>query len=80
MMDQVNFNCSLKNIPIPSQKDYLSELIHSTAKLSANLSWKVFFFLNPLNIERKENFGFPTTEPSPNVLELKNSKMIYLNL
>ena len=52
-MDQVNFDCSLKSIPIPSAKEYLSELIHSTAKFAANLSWKVYWFLNPLDFEKK---------------------------
>ena len=71
-MDQVNFDCSLKSIPIPSAKEYLSELIHSTAKFAANLSWKVYCFLNPLDFERKETYNFKTTEPAPNVIELKD--------
>ena len=71
-MDQVNFDCSLKSIPIPSAKEYLSELIHSTAKFAANLSWKVYWFLNPLDFERKETYNFKTTEPAPNVIELKD--------
>ena len=71
-MEQVNWNLSLKNIPFPSRKSYLFELINSTASFAANLSWKVYFFLNPTDNERKETFGFRTTEPAPFVVELKD--------
>ena len=71
-MEQVNFNTSLKNIPIPSKQEYLSELIHSVGVFVANLRWRVFFFLNPVEGSKKENFTFKTTKPAPNVKELKN--------
>ena len=71
-MDQVNFNLSLKNIPIPTKTEYLSELISSVGIFVANLRWRSFHFLNPSNSDRKETFGFKTTEPAPGVAELKD--------
>ena len=71
-MDQVNFNISLKNIPIPTKKEFLSELISSVGIFVANLKWRSFHFLNPSNTDRKETFGFKTTEPAPSVAELKD--------
>ena len=36
-MEQVNFNYSMKNIPISTEKDYLIELIYSVEKFVFNL-------------------------------------------
>ena len=47
-MEQVNFNYSMKNIPISSEKDYLIELIYSVEKFVFNLDKQVNFFLNPI--------------------------------
>ena len=47
-MEQVNFNYSMKNIPISSEKDYLIELIYSVEKFVFNLDKRVNFFLNPI--------------------------------
>jgi hypothetical protein len=73
-MDQVkvNFNFSLKNIPIPTKQEFLSELISSVGVFVANLKWRSFHFLNPSNRTKKETFGFKTTEPAPSVAELKD--------
>ena len=70
-MEQVNFGTSLKNIPIPSKQDYLFELIHSVGVFVANLRWRVFFFLNPVEQSKIEKYGFKSTKPAPNVKELK---------
>ena len=71
-MDQVRFNFSLKNIPIPCQKDYLLELISSVGTFVSNLRYRSWHFLNPSeNRNQKETFGFKTTEPAPSIAELK---------
>ena len=49
---------SKKNIPIPSQKEYKLQLIHSVEKFVRNLRWRAFFFLYPSDKPQKENFGF----------------------
>ena len=71
-MDQVKFNFSLKNIPIPCEKDYLLELIFSVGTFVLNLRFRTWHFLNPSeNRNEKETFNFKTTKPAPSVAELK---------
>ena len=70
-MEQVNFDYSLKNIAIPTQKEYLIELISSVNIFIANIKWRCFHFLNPVNNKQKETFGFKTTNPPPSIAELK---------
>ena len=70
-MEQVQFNHSLKDIPIPSNQEYLLELINSVGVFISNLRWRCHFFLNPSNANPKETFGFKTSEPAPPVDELK---------
>ena len=63
-MDQVNFGFSTKNIPIPSEKDFIVELIKSVEKFVKNLKWRAFHYQNPRNNnQRKETFGFNSTNP-----------------
>ena len=38
-MDQVRFNYSTKNIPIPSDKEYILELIRSVEIFDSNIRW-----------------------------------------
>ena len=72
-MNQVNFDFSLKNIPIPSQKEYLIELISSVGDFVSNFRYRVFHFLNPSNEnEKKETFGLKTTKPPPSLAETRD--------
>ena len=72
-MDQVNFNYSMKNIPIPSKQDFLTQLISRPEKIVKNLKWKVHFFFNPSEPRhKKETFGFNSTFLAPFVPELKD--------
>ena len=70
-MEQVNFGYSLKNIPIPSNQEYLLELVSSVEIFISNLRWRSFHFLNPSNKESRETFGLKTSNPAPYVKELK---------
>ena len=47
-MEQVKFDYSLKNIPIPTQEEYKIELISSAEKFIKNLKWRVFHYVNPI--------------------------------
>ena len=71
-MDQVNFNYSLKNIPIPSQKDYLIKLTNSCEIFVENLRKHINYVLNP-NKQKgdKETYGFPSQRKVNAVDELK---------
>ena len=71
-MEKVNFNYSMKNIPIPPKQDYQIQFIKSVETFVKNIRWRSFFFLNPNDTpNRRETFGFNTTSPAPHVDELK---------
>ena len=81
VMEQVKFNYSMKNIPIPPKNDFMIQMIQSVEKFVKNLRWRTFFFLNPADpINKKETYGFPSTKPAPQVDELTvfESKMYEL--
>ena len=80
-MEQVNFGYSTKNIPAPTQTDYLKCLLAKTEKFMRSIRWRTFFFLNPEKTpDNKETYGFPSTKsPSP-ILELKEFEDDMLNL
>ena len=71
-MEQVQFNHSLKDIPIPSNQEYLLELIHSVGVFISNLRWRCHFFLSPSDSAPKETFDFKTSNVAPSVDELKD--------
>ena len=70
-MDQVNFGYSTKNINIPSEKEFIIELIKSVEKFARNIKWRAHHYLNPTHTRQsKETFGFNSTNPPPKVAEL----------
>ena len=62
---------SQKNIPIPSHKEYLIQLIISVEKFVRNLRWRAYFFLNPSERPEKDNYGFKSANHPSVVDELK---------
>ena len=72
-MDTIEFEFgSAKNIPIASKKEYLEMIIQAMEKFNSNLSWHVFFKLNPqITSKGKETFGFNSTRAPPRLKELK---------
>ena len=72
IMEQVNFNYSIKNIPIPSQQDFRIQMIKSVEHFVKNIRWRAFHYLNPVQTNvKKETFGFTSTKPAPYLTELK---------
>ena len=71
-MQQVKFDYSTKDIPIPSQPDYARRMIEKVGSLVHRMRWKAFFFLkkNP-STTSKETFGFKSSRPTPFIPELK---------
>ena len=63
----------MKNINIPSTKEYLLNLTHSLSTFSNNLRWRVIFHLDPPEraSSDKEYFGFKSLKPAPPVEGLK---------
>lgn len=43
-MDCIDFGYSMKNIPLPTQENYIYKLIDKTEKLLKRMRWKAFFF------------------------------------
>ena len=44
-MERFNFNCSTKNTPIPTNKEYVKRLIEMTEKLINRMRWRAYHFL-----------------------------------
>ena len=71
-MEAINLPYSKKNIPIPSRFTYQKQLVAKTEHFTRRLRWKMFFILNPKeNLDRKETFGFRSTNNPPQLKELK---------
>ena len=75
IMEPLNFDYSMKNIPIPSAKAYKKKLIEKTESLIKRMRWKAFFFLKKgENNDQKtgtETFGFKSRKCPPQIDELK---------
>ena len=46
IMEQVQYPYSMKNIPIPSKQDYMTQMIHSVEKFTKNIRWRSFHYRN----------------------------------
>ena len=69
---QVTLGYSLKNIPIPSIKEYRKRLIDRTEDVIKRMRWKAFFYLKgPSEADQKEKYGFRSRNYPPQVDELK---------
>ena len=71
-MEKLNIGYSTKNIPLPSQNDFLQRLIEKTEHFLRRMRWKAYFFLNPdVSTTSKDTYGFKSTKNPPPVDELK---------
>ena len=73
-MKQLKFETSMKNIPLGGNKEYVMQLTHSIRKVVYAMSWAAFIFLNDIQCEDKETYGFRSQKPMPMVEELKDFK------
>ena len=66
-------NYSLKNIPLPSPKEYTTRLIEMTEKFLKRMRWKAYFFLKGSQEDnsRDSKWGFKSRKCPPQVEELK---------
>ena len=71
MLDQVNYQTSMKNIPLGGRREYVMQLSHSTAKLVKNMAWQALFILTAAQPQRKETFGFCSQKKKPILEEMK---------
>ena len=78
-MDAINFNYSLKNIPVGEQQMYLTKLMDMTSKFVERIKWRAFWYELHKNTEEIEdttsmnNFTrvFPTKRSAPNSIHLQ---------
>ena len=81
MTEQVNFQYSMKNIPIPPKQEYMLELIHSVREFIIKIKWRSHFFLNPQETPaQKETFGFKSSNAPATIPELKTLEDKLYNL
>ena len=71
-MQQVNFETSMKNIPLGGKKEYVMQLTKSVRKVVYAMSWAAFIFLNNIQCEEKETYGFRSQKKMPIVEELED--------
>ena len=70
-MEKINFGYSTKNIPMPSETEYVKRFIEKTQQLLRQMRWKANFFFNPTDISTKETYGFKSRKLPKQVTELK---------
>ena len=70
---KVEFNYSLKDIPLANQKEYLTKLYDATSKFVNRLRWKLFFYNNEdiSPRESKEEDVFKSNRSAPACDDLK---------
>ena len=68
-LQETDFGYSMKNILIPTQKEYIFALLGQTQSFMNRLRWKTFFILNPGTAEEDDFIYF-----------LKLSLFLHLNL
>ena len=79
-MEKIEFGYSMKNIGLPSQKEYLTQLTLSCEKFVRNLRWRANFFLNPSTKPEKETYDFRSIKAAPKIKELEKHTKFYVTL
>ena len=75
-MNQINFDYSIKNIPIPPKSVYTKQLIVKTESFLKRMRWKAFFFNKQIRSSGDQNFyGFPTANTPPQDEQLKQFEL-----
>ena len=68
-MEKINFGYSLKNIPIPSSKQYHKCFIDKLNSFIRRVRWKVFFYENDdedsYDVNKSDTFGFASDRFPP---------------
>ena len=70
----------MKNIPIPSQRQYKIQLISKVEKLIKKMRWKSLEFLGKISSKSNNNqtFGFQSTKCPPPVNELADFEKVMI--
>ena len=71
-MEKFNFDISLKNIPIPTKKVFMRQMISKTENFVSRIRWATDVFLNQDKYKHsKDNYGYKSTHTAPTSLLLK---------
>lgn len=69
----MKFNYSMKNIPIPSDEEYIKKLIYMSEHLCRRMRWKAYFYLHPeAHQHNKQTYGFRSRKTPPPILQLQS--------
>ena len=64
-MERFDINYSKKNIAIPSEKKYITQLISKVESVTKRVRWKVLQLSGKLESSGKQTFGFKSTKCQP---------------
>ena len=65
-MEKFDFDISLKNIPIPTKKVFMRQMINKTENFVSRIRWATDVFTFPDKYKHsKENYGFKSTHTAP---------------
>ena len=72
-MNEIRFNYSLKNIPLPKPDDFRRCMIEKVESLITRMRWKTHFLMSGEDNSKNNSphFGFKSTKTPPQVQELK---------
>ena len=56
-MEKVNFKYSIKNIPLPSERAYLLQLMEKIEMFITRMRWKAIYCNNKTNDNSSERYG-----------------------
>ena len=82
-MEKLNFNYSLKNIPIPHETSYLIKLREKIENVTKRMRWKALFFLNDDKDKPddwRETFGFKSRKIPPSCKEMESFDKDFFNI
>ena len=72
IMEQRTFNYSLKNIPIPHDKQYKKNLLEKSEEVIKRMRWKaVFLDKEETESRTKEHYGFKSRNCPPQIIEME---------
>ena len=57
-MESSNISYSKENIPLPSEKEYITQLISKVENVTKKMRWKALQFLRKLETNDKKDFRF----------------------
>ena len=70
-IERKNFNYTMKNIPLPTNDSYRSNLLAKIESFINRMKWKPHFFIYPSNKSNIKRFALQSTRSPPQVDELK---------